>query len=129
MSTTHLFADGEGSFTLRDVKRIPEGLRRPVVDCLVGFQVDVAKLGPEADGPDADSFVPSAILTAADTLNDLLAVAMVESWTLDLPVSVESLLLLESGQYASIREATAPFINDLLPDFSPTPVDGTPTTP
>lgn len=119
------------SFTLRLPAAVPERLRRPVAQKLV----ELAKaFEPVSDGTsdqkeDAGWELSPDDVARADELNDLLAVALLVNWSLEVPISREAMLDLPAGDYTAIRKAVAPHATTMLPDFSPTPESGTPTTP
>jgi len=126
MSKTHTFPSG-GSFTLRDPEQVPERLRRPVSDHLYALASKVDEPAATEDG--AEEKFDTALIGQADALNDLLAVALIAEWTKEVPVSLDSLLDLGKGDYDTVRRVVAPLAAALLPDFSPTPESGTPSTP
>lgn len=133
-NTTHTSPSGF-MFTLRPVEAVPERLRRPVASKLV----EVARaFAPVSDGTtsaiDGEKPQPAFELTPEDLLrteelNDLLAVALVVSWSVEAPITVASLLDLPAADYSAVRTAVAPMALKMMPDFSPTPEAGTPTTP
>lgn len=121
------------TFNLRLPEAVPERLRRPVAAKLVelakAFEPVSDGTSDQADAPPSDWSLSPEDLQRADDLNDLLAVALLLTWSSDAPISVESMLDLSAGDYAAIRAAVAPQVIRLMPDFSPTPEAGTPTTP
>ena len=102
-----------GWIELRDPKAVPERLRRPV------FQksMESANFAKETD---MENVGADAIELLSD-FNDLLSVAMVEKWSFSEVVSIEEMLNLPSRAYDDIRQAVAPFVNDLIPDFGVDP--------
>jgi hypothetical protein len=127
------------AFTLTTPDEMSEGKRRPVAYKLV----EVFEKFPDEEAlpadPDAavaevakpakdDDFGPD-LMRELDELNDLVAVGLLLSWSNEAPISLEALQALPSRDYRAIREKVAPFATQMLPDFSPTPEAGTPTTP
>jgi len=97
-----------GWIELRDPELVPERLRRPV------FNMSVKGAGIMSG--DNDQVNTEAINFFSD-FNDLLAVAMIESWSFNIPLSVDGMLDLPGKTYDDIREAVTPFVSDLIPDF------------
>ena len=102
-----------GWIELRDPKAVPERLRRPV------FSKSMESATYAKDN-DLEVISTDAIDLLSE-FNDLLAVAMVEKWSFSDVVSVEEMLDLPSRTYDDIRQAVAPFVNDLIPDFGVDP--------
>jgi len=100
-----------GWVQLRDPELVPERLRRPVFE----------KSADAAAFTDDSADVNTEMLTFFSEFNDLLAVAMISEWSFDLPVSVDGLLDLPSKSYDDIRQAVAPFIHQLIPNFGVDP--------
>jgi hypothetical protein len=107
-----------GWIELRDPAQVPERLRRPVVACS-----SAAAALEDIDENNISTETITKTLEFYSEFNDLLAVAMVESWSWSMPVSTESLLELPSRAYDDIRKAVAPYVRQLLPDFSVSGVD------
>lgn len=128
--STHTAPSGF-TFTLRLPQAVPERLRRPVAAKLV----ELAKaFEPVSDGTSdqadtSDWSLSPEDLERADDLNDLLALALILSWSAEVPITLEALLDLPAGDYAAIRAAAAPQVVKMMPDFTPTPEPGTPSTP
>lgn len=104
---------------LRDPKQVPERLRRPLMSRSVAAS---NMLGDEKN------LTPEAIDFFSD-FNDLLAIAMIESWSFGDAVTVEVLIDLPIAIYDEVRKLVAPFVKDLMPDFSPTVEADSPTAP
>lgn len=96
-----------GWVELREPNLVPERLRRPVFEKSIGGQNLVD------EGADLDE----ATLKFFSEFNDLLAVAMISSWSFDGAVSLESLMDLPSKTYDDIRKIVTPYVADLIPDF------------
>jgi hypothetical protein len=109
---------------LRDPKAVPERLRRPVSQALLVM----GKNQEAMTAADATSLSAEA-LASFESLNDLLIVARVSAWSLNTPVSLESVLDLPSDLYNALREATAPGMMDMMPDFSASEAPDSPTNP
>lgn len=109
------------TFTLRKPEHVPERLRRPV-------QNQLTKVSAHKDQMESKTLTPEA-LQDFDELNDLTAVALLSSWSAEAPINRESLIDLPSQDYKAIREAVAPFVWDLFPDFTVNPDAESPTAP
>ena len=73
----------------------------------------------------------STVIDQFYELNDLLIVARVESWSLDLPISVDSLGDLTQEDYELLQKIAAQNVTTMVPNFglsnnpdSPTPPSG-----
>ena len=104
-----------GWITLRDPKKVKERDRRPIL-------AKASQLRSSMDSESVD-------LVGAYELNDLVAVALIEAWSWDVPVSIESLTDLETASYDAIQRATAPMLSAMMPSFEPTPDPESPTVP
>ena len=109
---------------LRDPKAVPERLRRPVSQALLVM----GKNQEAMTAADATTLSAEA-LASFESLNDLLIVARVSAWSLNTPVSLESVLDLPSDLYNALREATAPGMMEMMPDFSASEDKDSPTNP
>lgn len=138
--------------TLRAPKDVPEYLRRPVTKAFMQMQrlndteAEAAEAAAAADA-DAASDAPAlskaerralrdeqvaALEEALDfssNLNDLVAVALIEAWSLPREVSVESIQQLAGQDYDALRNEVAPMLLELIPDFGPDPEPETPSQP
>lgn len=130
------------TFELRTADQVPEGLRRPYVkrifeslDLLSEVNTGTAAAETDADETEQELKVavrkrPRAdVLSENDDLDDLLAVALIQAWSLELPIEPASMLQLGKADYEYLRAVIAPFAGDLLPDFSPSPDPESPSTP
>lgn len=107
---------------LRDPRKVSERLRRPIL----AAQADLRRFGVPGDMESTGAGFGAA-MTAYGELNDLMVVALVSAWSLESPVSLESVLDLPGDVYDALRQAVAPFTTDLLPDFGPTVAADSPT--
>lgn len=120
------------TYTLRTPQEVPEGLRRPYVAKLYENidALDLPQDGSDEERAEATASTVKrnlgAVLVQNDELDDLLAAALIVKWSLPLPVEAASMAQVSSGDYAHIRANIAPFAAALIPDFGPTPEDGTP---
>lgn len=117
---------GDGWVMLRDPKKVAERYRRPIIAKATAMQRAAEKVRAEADsGMDLseDEFL------ALYQFNDLVAVALIESWSWDMPVSLEGLLDLPAVDYDEILRVTAPMITDLMPKFEPDMENNDPESP
>jgi hypothetical protein len=144
MSTKIELGNG-GWAILRDPAAVPVKLRRPVEKMLMAVGRGQAKAALEAkeaaiaNAKTGDTIDPSAIAANMDSsvidqfyeLNDLLIVARVESWSIDLPISVDSLGELTQEDYELLQKVAAQNVTTMVPNFglsnnpdSPTPPSG-----
>lgn len=100
-----------GWIQLRDPELVPERLRRPVVQ----------KSAEAARHVSDDDVISDEMMMFYSEFNDLLAVAMISEWSFDFPVSVDGMLDLPSRTYDDVRNAVAPSIKKLIPDFGADP--------
>lgn len=106
---------------LRDPTKVSERLRRP---CLAAATDMASEKGAMealqvADDNEALKLVSADTITKLGRLNDLVIVALVESWSYDVPIDVDTLLDLPGDAYTQLLADTAPLITDLLPNMSP----------
>jgi hypothetical protein len=144
MSTKIELGNG-GWAILRDPAAVPVKLRRPVEKMLMAVGRGQAKAALEAkqeaiaNAKTGDTIDPSAVAANMDStvidqfyeLNDLLIVARVESWSLELPISVDSLGDLTQEDYELLQKVAAQNVTTMVPNFglsnnpdSPTPPSG-----
>ena len=144
MSTKIELGNG-GWAILRDPAAVPVKLRRPVEKMLMAVGRGQAKAALEAkeaaiaNAKTGDTIDPSAVAATMDEsvidqfyeLNDLLIVARVESWSLELPISVDSLGDLTQEDYELLQKVAAQNVTTMVPNFglsnnpdSPTPPSG-----
>ena len=144
MSTKIELGNG-GWAILRDPAAVPVKLRRPVEKMLMAVGRGQAKAALEAkqeaiaNAKTGDTIDPSTVAANMDPtvidqfyeLNDLLIVARVESWSLDLPISVDSLGDLTQEDYELLQKVAAQNVTTMVPNFglsknpdSPTPPSG-----
>ena len=105
-----------GWIVLRDPKEVPERLRRPIL-------AKASKVGAAAqsiaNGEDASTMVDEDTISGMFEFNDLLAIALVQEWSFDAPVSLDALLDLPSSSYDAIQKVVAPLLEPLMPSFTP----------
>ena len=144
MSTKIELGNG-GWAILRDPAAVPVRLRRPVEKMLMAVGRGQAKAALEAkqeaivNAKTGDTIDPSTVAANMDSsvidqfyeLNDLLIVARVESWSFDLPISVDSLGDLTQEDYELLQKIAATNVTSMVPNFglsnnpdSPTPPSG-----
>lgn len=144
MSTKIELGNG-GWAILRDPAAVPVRLRRPVEKMLMAVGRGQAKAALEAkqeaiaNAKTGDTIDPSTVAANMDStvidqfyeLNDLLIVARVESWSLELPISVDSLGDLTQEDYELLQKVAAQNVTTMVPNFglsnnpdSPTPPSG-----
>jgi hypothetical protein len=116
---------------LRDPAAVSVRNRRPVEKALMSIARGQAKAALNQDPEIVGASIDPAIIDQFYELNDLLIVARVESWSLDLPISVESLGDLMQEDYAILQKIAAENVTSMVPNFglsndpsSPTPPSG-----
>lgn len=126
--------------TLRDPKTVSERLRRPIANANIEWaatntfkrMVERARL-PKVAKAKADEADPIPLvgedLILVDRLNDLTAVALVESWSYEFPVTLETLQDITGPDYDALRAASKPFFNELILNVQPTSDPDSPTEP
>ena len=89
---------------------------------MTGDTIDASSVAAELDQATIDQLYE---------LNDLLIVARVESWSLDLPITLESLGELTQEDYELLQKVAAKNVTTMVPNFglnnnpdSPTPPSG-----
>jgi len=97
-----------GWIELRDPDLVPERLRRPVFESSIKGQ----SLAQEADNGLTEQSVQFF-----SEFNDLVAIALIGSWSFGDTVTIDGLLDLPSKSYDDIRKATSPYLTKLIPDF------------
>jgi hypothetical protein len=115
-----------GWANLRDPKAVTERLRRPVTRLAAGLHASGALKG--IDGENGEGLTVEALDGMSD-LNDAICLALVDSWSYDLPVTADGLLDLPGAVYDSLREQASKFTTALLPDFTPTTDGDSPSEP
>lgn len=135
--TEHITLPSGATADLRPVADITERHRRP----LKRLQTELMKLHEFAEAIEkangskkltkAEQDKVAEGLGAAfeplEELNDRLVVAAVRGWSYSFDVSYENVLDVPSRDLDALREAVAPYLAELMPDFSPTKDRNTPT--
>ena len=127
---------------LRDPEDVSERLRRPYVDtrqaamaALLAYGVQPEEFDAALTGSDEAKAQMGVKMLAAGMAsgmrdsNDLLILALTESWSFEKPLTVDSLLDLTSKTYGALLEACQKLAPALDPDFDPNPDESSPTTP
>lgn len=143
---------------LRDPDLVTERLRKPVrrIQLRLGFDADLQevvrwqgrmerefKAAQEAAGEDfdPDAFEPSELPpvrqdqmtdSQLDLLSDLtnaVAVALVEAWSYEAPVTADTIQDLPQRDYEALLEAVGKHRQALLPNFDVDPAPDSPTEP
>lgn len=132
-----------GWAVLRDPASVPVKLTRPVQKVLMAVGRSQAKAALEAkgaaiaDAKTGDTIDPSSVAAQLDQatidqlyeLNDLLIVARVESWSLDLPITLESLGELTQEDYELLQKVAAKNVTKMVPNFGLNNDPDSPTSP
>ena len=103
-----------GWIQLRNPDDVSERLRRPLL-------AKTAQGAEILQGMDDEEAVDNEILSFWNEYNDLLAIAMIQTWSFDMPISLDGLLDLPAKSYDDVQKIVAPFITELMPDFGATP--------
>jgi hypothetical protein len=120
---------------VRDPESVSERARRPIQAVAVrvfadeNTPTDVSTNTTESEALAIVRAMPADTLADIDTLNDLIIVALVQDWSFDGPVTVETLVDLPGKTYQDIRTKVTPIWRGAVPDFDPTPKTDTPTVP
>jgi hypothetical protein len=127
---------------LRDPEDVPNRLRRPHMDARERVSVSLVSSGAtEADAVAAQAGEPGAAMklglamvsSGASGLkraaDDLLIVALVESWSYEAAIGVEALQDLPGRSYDVLLAACEPLAAAMSPDFGPSPDPESPTSP
>jgi|SRR6185437_6632671 len=127
---------------LRDPEEVSERLRRPYVDRRQSAIASALSDGVSAEDIDAAmkgtdeqkaqlgvKMLASGMTSGMRDASDLLIIALVESWSFEMPIAVDSLLDLPSKTYSALLEACQGLAPGLDPDFAPNPDEDSPTTP
>lgn len=119
-----------GWASLRDPKKVPERLRRPIMSKVsaMGRGTEMKRLVEAKTPEEIVGELDLSFIETSSELNDLLVVALVDEWSYDgLPITVESVMDLPGDVYDALRTAVSPFITDIMPDFGPVPDPKAPT--
>lgn len=122
---------------LRAVEDVTERQRRPLVK-LRGELSAHPEFIAAMEKAQADKKLTKAEETAVyeslgdvtdiiERMGDMLVVAAVESWDYGFPVNADSLLDVSAKDLDKLREISAPYMTQLMPDFSPSRDDASPT--
>lgn len=136
MGTRLELPDGQWA-DLLDPRKVSERKRRPITRLLLSLAKDggLSEIERSPDAPDEATAarIAAALSTdalgAMDDLNDALVVALVDAWSFDTPCNAETVADLPGDAYEALRDACAPFLTDLMPNFGPTPDPDSPTSP
>lgn len=127
---------------LRDPEEVSERLRRPYVDtrqaamaALLAYGVQPEEFDAALTGSKEQQVAMGVKMLAAGMAagmrdsNDLMIIALTQSWSFEQPITVESLLDLTSKTYSALLEACQQLAPALDPDFDPNMDEQSPTTP
>lgn len=127
-----------GWAVVREPSAVPVRLRRPVEKALLVLGKSQAKGALEAAPSDlnneqkaaqvAASLDPS-ILDEFNDLNDLLIIARIESWSFESLITLDSVGNLSQGDYEILQEVSAKDITSMMPKFSVSNDQDSPTKP
>jgi len=114
---------------LRDPVAVPVKLRRPVEKALMAVARGQAKASLNQDAATVAASIDEAVVDQFYELNDLLIVARVESWSFDLPISVDSLGELVDEDYKTLQKISAENVTSMVPNFGLSNNPDSPTQP
>jgi hypothetical protein len=114
---------------LRDPAAVSVKNRRPVEKVLMAIGRGQAKAALNQDPATAGSELDPAIVDQFYELNDLLIVARLESWSFDLPISVDSLGDLVQDDYVLLQKIAAENVTSMVPNFGLSNDPSSPTLP
>jgi hypothetical protein len=117
---------GEGWVILRDPKHVAERHRRPIIAKATSMQRAAEKVTSEIEQGDGISEEEFLSLYA---FNDLVAVALIASWSWKQDVTIDGLLDLPAKDYDQILKITAPLVTQLMPSFEPDVEENDPQSP
>lgn len=125
------------SATLRDISAVTERQRRPLVKLRTklaqnqSFAAAVAKAdgGKKLTKAEESEIAASLgdVLELIEEMGDRIIVAAVESWDYPFEVAYENLLDISAKDLDVLREVAAPYLAELMPDFSPSRNQDSPT--
>lgn len=134
---THITLPSGATADLRPVADITERQRRPIRKIqtqLVKFQefgaaIEKAQGSKKLTKAEQDTIAAGLgeAFDPLEELNDRLVVAAVRGWSYDFPVEYEHVLDVPGRDLDALREAVAPYLAELMPDFSPNKDRETPT--
>jgi len=123
---------------LRKPSAVPERLRRPVTKAMFVVASGTAgkalmdvdqDLSNEAKAAQVAQSLNPDTLDLYSNLNDLLIVARVSEWSYDLPITLDGVLDLPSNAYEVLQEVTAQDILEMMPNFTASADNDSPTRP
>ncbi len=107
---------------LRDPKKVPERLRRP----LMPLFSKMASAGIMNITEDDKEKLPDAFGLIFD-MNDLVIIALVEAWSFGTKIDVDTLLDLPAEVYDALSNLTRDKVTELMPSFGISTDDASPT--
>jgi hypothetical protein len=106
---------------LRSPRKVSERKRKRFVGAMADFQKAVASLPRDADGEPDKQMYGSGEQELLDHSMAMLILALVDVWSLEVPVSVETLDDLSVDDYDALLRACLPLQGELLPDLGVSP--------
>jgi hypothetical protein len=141
LAPTRVSLPSGGWADLRPVADVTERQRRPIkriqttlagMPAFAGAVAEAQKSGGKELTPDQQLKIASGMGEAFDLLedlNDALIVAAVRGWSYEFPVSADGCQDLPGRDLDALRAATSPYMQELMPDFDPTPDPASPIEP
>lgn len=125
MSTTIHLSNNQQA-VLRDPADVPVRLRRPVEKAMLKVsqgQAGAALQSAPSDLTDAQKAAEVAsnldpnVLDTFNELNDVLILARLQSWTLPVDISVDTILDLPQADYELLQKAVVDQVTEMMPNF------------
>ncbi|MCU1590089.1 MAG: hypothetical protein JWP11_1345 [Frankiales bacterium] len=115
--------------TLRDPKAVSEKRRRPLMKLIKHMQESPLAAALHAKTPLEDLVLSDEDYDLAQEINDALSLALVESWSRESEISLDTITDLPGPEYDALQRLVAPLFPELKPNFEPTPDLASPTAP
>jgi hypothetical protein len=140
-TSTRVNLPSGGWADLRPVADVTERQRRPIkrIQTTLAGMPAFASAVREAEAAGGSDLTPEQQLKIAagmgeafdllENLNDALIVAAVRGWSYGAEVTADACQDLPGRDLDKLREATSPYLKELMPDFDPTPDASSPIEP
>lgn len=137
----HLTLPSGATADLRAVADVTERMRRPIkrLQTRLSGIPEFASAVHDAQVSGMDELTPAqqvyiaagmgAAFDVLEDLNDALCAAMVAGWSFGFAVSMDAMQDIPARDLDALREAVAPFLSQLNPDFEPSPAADSPIAP
>jgi hypothetical protein len=105
---------------LRDPSQVSERLRRPIMAAVSRLAAGVDMTG-KSESEIGTEMLASGGMDTMNEVNDLLVVALVESWSYPQPITLDGVLDLPGVAYDALRTAVSPHMGAMMPSFDVKP--------